>query len=108
MAERIPPPERQRAVDWLGLPEGKLEFAHGDLSLGLPGLKDDSFDGVIAGLSLSYAESKDPITGKYTDSAFRGIFREIHRVLKPGGLAWISEPIFAGEFNDIFCDLVLE
>lgn len=27
--------------------------------------------------------------------------REIARVLKPGGLAWLSEPIFAGSFNDI-------
>jgi SAM-dependent methyltransferase len=27
--------------------------------------------------------------------------REIHRVLKAGGLAYISEPIFAGPFNDI-------
>jgi len=26
---------------------------------------------------------------------------EIHRVLKPGGLAYISEPIYAGEFNEI-------
>ena len=26
---------------------------------------------------------------------------EIHRVLKPEGLAYISEPVFAGEFNDI-------
>lgn len=69
----------------LGLPAGKLSFAHGDLSLGLPGMEDNSFDGVIAGLSLSYAESKDPVTGKYTDTAFRNIFREIHRVLKPGG-----------------------
>ena len=28
-------------------------------------------------------------------------FAEITRVLKPGGLAYISEPIFAGEFNEI-------
>ncbi|MFA5172170.1 MAG: class I SAM-dependent methyltransferase [Sulfuriferula sp.] len=26
---------------------------------------------------------------------------EIHRVLKPGGLAYISEPIYAGDFNEI-------
>jgi len=27
--------------------------------------------------------------------------KEIKRVLKPGGLAYISEPIFAGEFNEV-------
>lgn len=26
---------------------------------------------------------------------------EVRRVLKPGGLAWLSEPIFAGEYNEI-------
>ena len=28
-------------------------------------------------------------------------FREIHRVLRPGGLAYISEPVFAGAFNEM-------
>lgn len=27
--------------------------------------------------------------------------REVHRVLKPAGLAYLSEPIYAGAFNDI-------
>lgn len=27
--------------------------------------------------------------------------KEIARVLRPGGLAWISEPVYAGDFNDI-------
>ncbi len=28
---------------------------------------------------------------------------EIARVLRPGGLAWISEPVYAGELNGIMC-----
>ncbi|MDT8376048.1 MAG: class I SAM-dependent methyltransferase [Mariprofundaceae bacterium] len=28
-------------------------------------------------------------------------FAEIHRVVKPGGYAYISEPVFAGDFNEI-------
>ena len=28
--------------------------------------------------------------------------QEIARVLKPGGLAWISEPVYAGELNEVF------
>lgn len=34
-------------------------------------------------------------------AALAPALREIHRVLKAGGLAYISEPIFAGPFNDI-------
>jgi len=28
-------------------------------------------------------------------------FREIHRVLRPGGVAYISEPVFAGAYNEL-------
>jgi SAM-dependent methyltransferase len=28
-------------------------------------------------------------------------FTEMHRVLKPGGLVYVSEPVFAGSFNEI-------
>jgi len=34
----------------------------------------------------------------YMDAALS----EIARILKPGGLAWISEPVFAGELNEVF------
>lgn len=29
------------------------------------------------------------------------VMQEVARVLKPGGMAYISEPIFAGDFNDV-------
>lgn len=52
---------------------------------------DNSFDIVLMFKSLHHV----PI--EQMDQALR----EIARVLKPGGLAWISEPVYAGDFNDI-------
>ena len=34
-------------------------------------------------------------------AAMATALREVARVLRPGGRAWISEPVFAGAFNDI-------
>lgn len=53
--------------------------------------EDDSMDIVLMFKSLHHV----PVD--QMDAAMR----EIARVLKPGGLAWISEPVFAGEFNEI-------
>ena len=54
-------------------------------------LPDESVDVVMMFKSLHHV----PL--EYMQSALG----EIRRVLKPGGLAYISEPVFAGEFNEI-------
>jgi SAM-dependent methyltransferase len=52
---------------------------------------DGSIDAVIMLKSLHHV----PV------GALAQALREIHRVLKPKGLAYISEPVYAGAFNDI-------
>jgi len=54
-------------------------------------LEDESVDVVLMFKSLHHV----PVD--LMDQALR----EIRRVLKPDGLAYISEPVFAGEFNEI-------
>lgn len=53
--------------------------------------EDASFDIVLMFRSLHH------VAAEKMDLALA----EIHRVLKPGGLAYISEPVFAGDFNEI-------
>jgi ubiquinone/menaquinone biosynthesis C-methylase UbiE len=52
---------------------------------------DGSFDIVTMFKSLHHVPTE------LMDSALS----EIRRVLKPGGLAYVSEPVYAGDFNDI-------
>jgi SAM-dependent methyltransferase len=63
----------------------QMPFRVGNLSDGLGDFADASFDGVVSGLAISYAESQDPATGQYTDAAYNRILAEIIRVLRPGG-----------------------
>ena len=66
-----------------------VEFSYGGAQdIDLP---DASVDIVIMLKSLHHV----PL-----DLMQRGL-REIHRVLRSGGLAYISEPVYAGEFNEI-------
>ena len=53
---------------------------------------DSSFDIVLMFKSLHH------VPMEHMDAALG----EIARVLKPGGLAWISEPVFAGDLNEVF------
>ena len=54
-------------------------------------LDDDQIDVSFMFKSLHH------VPQEYLDQAFA----EVHRVLKPGGLAYISEPIFDGDFNEV-------
>ncbi|MDJ0739742.1 MAG: class I SAM-dependent methyltransferase [Gammaproteobacteria bacterium] len=66
-----------------------VRFAYGGAeAIALP---DASVDGVIMLKSLHHV----PV-----DAMDRAL-AEIARVLRPGGLAYISEPVYAGAFNDI-------
>lgn len=52
---------------------------------------DASFDAVLMFKSLHH------VPGELLDAALA----EIARVLRPGGLAWLSEPVYAGAFNEV-------
>ena len=52
---------------------------------------DASFDIVLMFKSLHHVPTEN----------MEAALREIYRVLKPGGHAYISEPVFAGAFNDV-------
>ncbi len=67
-----------------------VQFRHGGAEA-IPAA-DNSFDIVLMFKSLHH------VPMEHMDAALS----EIARVLKPGGLAWISEPVFAGDLNEVF------
>jgi len=75
----------------LALPDlpGNVRFSRGGAEA-IP-TADASFDIVLMFKSLHHV----PV------NRMPQAIAEIHRVLKPGGLAYLSEPVYAGEFNDI-------
>jgi ubiquinone/menaquinone biosynthesis C-methylase UbiE len=80
----------------------RIRFGIGNFSDGLPQFPDDRFDGVVSGLAISYAEWRDPATGRYTDFAYNRLLAEIYRVLKPGGRLVFSVNVPAPNFWRIF------
>jgi SAM-dependent methyltransferase len=62
-----------------------LRFVASDFSQGFTDWPGDQFDGVVSGLSLQYAESISG-EGNWTESGYDGVLREVHRLLKPGGV----------------------
>jgi ubiquinone/menaquinone biosynthesis C-methylase UbiE len=81
---------------------GQIEFVQGNFSDGLGVLAEAQLDGVVSGLAISYAESRDPCTGQYTDYAYNRTLTEVHRVLKPSGQFVFSVNVPQPHFWRIF------
>jgi len=93
----------QRAASVLGLEVDESQLAKNRSIDDLPNVRferggaqripaqDAEFDIVLMFKSLHHVPTE------HMDAAFT----EIRRVLRPGGVAYISEPVFAGAFNDI-------
>ncbi|PKN54606.1 MAG: SAM-dependent methyltransferase [Deltaproteobacteria bacterium HGW-Deltaproteobacteria-14] len=79
----------QHALNLAAPPAPGVTFAHGGAEA-IPAA-DASADVVLMLRSLHHVPLDQ------LDTALR----ELRRVLRPGGLAWILEPVFAGPFNDI-------
>jgi SAM-dependent methyltransferase len=95
--------ERYNDATVLALEVDEVQHAHNlgiddlpNVEFGLAGAQsipapDNSTDVVLMFKSLHH------VPGELLDQSLT----EVARVLKPGGQAYISEPVFAGEFNDI-------
>ena len=66
-------------------PTGRVRFLCHDFSAGLKLFTSGSFDHVVSGLSISYAQSYDEVRGRWTDAAFTQTLAEVFRLLRPGG-----------------------
>lgn len=82
--------------------EPPIRFVAGNFSAGLPQFAEGTFDGIVSGLAISYAESLDAQTGRYTDEAYNRLLAEMFRVLKPGGRIVFSVNVPNVRFWPIF------
>jgi len=64
-------------------PGDRIGFLCQDFSSGLPMLPAGGFDGVVSGLSITYAESS--ANGRWTEDAYDHVLSEVFRILRPGG-----------------------
>jgi SAM-dependent methyltransferase len=64
---------------------GQVRFIAADFSAGLRQFRDNSFDGVVSGLALTYAESYCEERQCWTSDAYDHVLAEVRRVLKPSG-----------------------
>jgi len=93
----------QKAASVLALEVDKIQLAKNKTITDLPNVKFE--DGVAEKIPASDASFNFVLMFKSLHHVpigqMNNAFAEIQRVLKPGGLLFISEPVYAGDFNEI-------
>ena len=64
---------------------GRFHFIQADFLTGLAACADASFDGVVSGMAIQYAESFCSERQTWTTDAYDRVLAEVQRVLRPGG-----------------------
>ncbi len=62
-----------------------MQFHRADFTTGLASFASASFDGVVSGLAIQYAEEFCAASGRWTTAAYDRVLGEVHRILRPGG-----------------------
>jgi ubiquinone/menaquinone biosynthesis C-methylase UbiE len=64
----------------------KIDLIQADFSRGLGKLfRPDSFDGIVAGLCIAYAEHWDPLRKRWDNQAYVQLLKDVYLVLKTNG-----------------------
>lgn len=66
-------------------PGDRIRFVCADFSAGLAAWPEGTFNGVVSGLSIQYAESYSESLGRWTTEAYDRLLADVLRVLRPGG-----------------------
>jgi SAM-dependent methyltransferase len=80
--------KNEHAIEKLNIelqPSFPISFVQGNFSEGLALFETNSFDGVVSGLAIQYAESYSQERGCWTTDAFDHLLAEVNRILRPGG-----------------------
>jgi ubiquinone/menaquinone biosynthesis C-methylase UbiE len=79
----------------------KVQFVQADFSHGLNCLRPNSFDGITAGLCVSYADHWDPVKQKWDQQAYAGLMKDIFAILKAHGTLILSSNVPDPNFTRI-------
>jgi SAM-dependent methyltransferase len=92
----------QKLRDELGIGTDRLRFVPASFLTGLAQFPNASFNGVVSGLAIHYAESYSESEGRWTAEGYDRVLAEVHRILRPGGRFVFSVMVPEPKWSRVF------